>query len=205
MPRADRKQRIFSALEVANVCGVVNQTAINWIKSGYLKAFTTPGGQYRVYPEDLAQFLHGRGMRLTEELEVILEEHRLIDTFVIVDDDADLNNLMAQFLREKYPTIDVQQALDGYEAGKVVAEYKPGLILLDIELPGIDGFKLCKSIKNDNILGNPVVIGISAYTQPEIEEEILSEGADAFLTKPIDLERLPGLIDELGGERMPRE
>jgi len=48
---------------VANLCGVVNQTAINWIRNGYLKAFTTPGGQYRIYAEDLISFLDSRGMR----------------------------------------------------------------------------------------------------------------------------------------------
>ena len=53
MLKKDKKIRIYSALEVANICGVVNQTAINWIKNSHLKAFTTPGGQYRVYSEDL--------------------------------------------------------------------------------------------------------------------------------------------------------
>jgi len=48
MGRNDKRVRIFSALEVANLCGVVNQTTINWIKSGHMKAFTTPGGQFRV-------------------------------------------------------------------------------------------------------------------------------------------------------------
>ena len=69
MPKSPQKIRIFSALEVANLCGVVNQTAINWIRNGYLKAFMTPGGQYRVYQEDLVSFLHQRNMRVPKELE----------------------------------------------------------------------------------------------------------------------------------------
>ena len=73
MAKNEKKVRIFSALEVANICGVVNQTAINWIKSNYLKAFMTPGGQYRVYSEDLYQFLKSRGMRVPEELEQLQE------------------------------------------------------------------------------------------------------------------------------------
>ena len=56
MGRNEKRVRIFSALEVANLCGVVNQTAINWIKTGHLKAFTTPGGQFRIYAEDLIAF-----------------------------------------------------------------------------------------------------------------------------------------------------
>ena len=68
MGKRENKLKIFSALEVANMCGVVNQTAINWIKNGYLKAFTTPGGQYRVYSENMIEFLEGRGMNIPDVL-----------------------------------------------------------------------------------------------------------------------------------------
>ena len=68
MAKKTSKVKIYSALEVANICGVVNQTAINWIRNGYLKAFSTPGGQYRVYKDDLIEFLTTRGIRLPEDL-----------------------------------------------------------------------------------------------------------------------------------------
>lgn len=68
MAKRAKKVRMFSALEVANICGVVNQTTINWIKNGHLKAVTTPGGQYRVYAEDLVSFLEERGMKVPEEV-----------------------------------------------------------------------------------------------------------------------------------------
>ena len=63
-----RKTIIYSALEVANICGVVNQTAINWIRNGYLTAFNTPGGQYRVYLDDLIDFMKERNMRIPDDL-----------------------------------------------------------------------------------------------------------------------------------------
>ena len=53
MSKEFEKTIVYSALEVANICGVANQTAINWIRNGYLKAYSTPGGQYRVYADDL--------------------------------------------------------------------------------------------------------------------------------------------------------
>lgn len=58
MSKKAKKVVVYSALEVANICGVVNQTAINWIRNGYLKAFQTPGGQFRVYVDDLVFFMH---------------------------------------------------------------------------------------------------------------------------------------------------
>ncbi|MCA1753229.1 MAG: helix-turn-helix domain-containing protein, partial [Spirochaeta sp.] len=125
MAKTDKKIRIFSALEVANICGVVNQTAINWIKNGYLKAFTTPGGQYRVYSDDLVEFLHSRGMRLPAELKKVLEQQLEVNSALIVDDDSELNNSIKDFLANKYPEFTLTQAFDGFEAGKLLATSKP--------------------------------------------------------------------------------
>lgn len=197
MAKTDKKIRIFSALEVANICGVVNQTAINWIKNGYLKAFTTPGGQYRVYAEDLVKFLHSRGMRVPEELNALLQSQNEIHSVVIVDDDQDLNNLMKEYLDKKYPDFQIQQAFDGFEAGRVISETKPGVILLDIDLPGVDGHKLCRQIKADASFGNPIVIAVSGLDDPDEEKQIMRDGADAFIPKPLDLDKLPERIDEL--------
>ncbi len=204
MAKNDKKVRIFSALEVANICGVVNQTAINWIKNGYLKAFTTPGGQYRVYSEDLVEFLAGRGMRVPEELKRILDERSEIDTMVIIDDDQDLNHLIRTFISQRYPNLTVYQAFDGFEAGRLITEHKPGVILLDIDLPGVDGHTLCRRIKEDAGLSAPIVVSISGLNDPEEEAEILRDGADAFLPKPLDLEKLPELIDRLIEDRAVR-
>jgi CheY-like chemotaxis protein len=201
MAKNDKKVRIFSALEVANICGVVNQTAINWIKNGYLKAFTTPGGQYRVYSEDLVDFLHSRGMRMPDELQRVLEEQLDIDTVLIVDDDKDLNNLVYQYLTKKHPDYEVFQAFDGFEAGRMLAEKKPGLVILDIDLPGVNGHKLAKSIKEGSSAGKPIIVAVSGLDDPAEREAILSEGADAFLPKPLELDQLLSVIQDLVDER----
>lgn len=201
MAKNDKKVRIFSALEVANICGVVNQTAINWIKNGYLKAFTTPGGQYRVYSEDLVEFLHSRGMRMPEELQRILEEQMEVDSILVVDDDRDLNNLVTQYLTKKYPEFEIFQAFDGFEAGKMLAEKKPGVVVLDIDLPGVDGHKLARSIKDDSAIAKPIVISVSGLDDPKEAESILADGADAFLPKPLELDQLYAKIEELISSR----
>ncbi|MBU8913137.1 MAG: response regulator [Spirochaetales bacterium] len=201
MARNDKKVRIFSALEVANICGVVNQTAINWIKNGYLKAFTTPGGQYRVYSEDLVEFLHSRGMRMPDELQRILENQLEVDTILIVDDDKDLNNLVHQYLSRKYPDYEIHQALDGFEAGRMLAETKPGVVVLDINLPGVDGHKLARSIKEGGGVTKPIIVAVSGLDDPAEHEAILDEGADAFIAKPLELDKLYEKIEQLVAER----
>ena len=189
MSKNGKKIRIFSALEVANICGVVNQTAINWIKNSHLKAFTTPGGQYRIYAEDLLEFLESRGMRIPDELLEITKdsEKRAI---LVVDDDSDLNNMLKEILIRKLPEFSIIQAFDGFEAGRLLAEKQPVCVILDIDLPGINGHKLCQKIKSEENFHNPLIISISGLDAAVEGEKILNEGADAFFSKPLDFDKL---------------
>ncbi|WP_304225028.1 response regulator [Gracilinema caldarium] len=197
MAKNGRKIRIFSALEVANICGVVNQTAINWIRNGYLKAFTTPGGQYRVYAEDLKTFLEERGMRIPDELNELMQDEVEWKAILIVDDDKDLNDLLRRYLEKKLPDYTVHQAYDGFEAGKALSDIRPGFIFLDIDLPGVDGHKLCKKIKEDPAFGKPFIIAMTGLDIPEEKRAILDEGADAFFGKPLDFESIINTVKDL--------
>jgi len=197
------KVRIFSALEVANICGVVNQTAINWIKNGHLNAFTTPGGQYRIYAENLLGFLTDRGMRVPAEVEEVAnhEKNRLL----IVEDDENLSNMLRAVIAQRLPEIEIIQAMDGFEAGKTLATQAPSTVLLDMNLPGIDGHRLIKNIRSDESLRESRVIAMSGI-EDEVasREEILREGADVFFEKPVDTEMLVSVVEEFskGGPRV---
>ena len=201
MAKAKKKKRVFSAHEVANFCDVVNQTAINWIRQGHLDAYTTPGGQYRVYADVLAKFMQQQGMRMPDEVREVLAEQARIEQVLIVDDDQELNDLIKQYLDKRYPEFKINQAYDGYDAGKAIFEHKPDVVLLDINLPGVDGLKLCRQIKADENLSRPIVISITGVEDKEVEERAKDAGVDAFLRKPVDLDALPGLIEQLAEQR----
>jgi excisionase family DNA binding protein len=195
MAKNGKKVRIFSALEVANICGVVNQTAINWIKNNHLKAFTTPGGQYRIYAEDLYDFLNERGMRIPDELRELGEDHG--QSVLIIDDDKELNDLLKRIISDKFPEMVIYQAFDGFEAGRSLSEIKPNAVILDIDLPGIDGHSLCRKIKEDKNLASPVILSISGLDEESEGEKIISEGADAFFPKPVDFDKLTETMKNL--------
>lgn len=196
MAKGAKKVRIFSALEVANICGVVNQTAINWIKNNYLKAFTTPGGQYRVYAEDLMKFLQDRNMRIPEELEAIVQEDASEHSILIVDDDKELNDLLKTFLERKLDNFTVYQAFDGYEAGSMLYRIKPNIVVLDIDLPGTNGHEICKKIKSDKELGSPFVLAVTGMDDPEEKEQMIKDGADYFMSKPFDTKDVLSVIED---------
>ncbi len=194
--RQAKKVRIFSALEVANICGVVNQTAINWIKNGHLRAFTTPGGQYRVYAEDLHEFLSHRGMRIPEEIEEIAAT--AAKSLLIVDDEKSLNDMLFELFSQSLDGFEILQALDGFEAGKLISEKKPAIIILDMNLPGIDGHELISRIKNDTSLPTPRIIAMSGVSEEiEIGKRTLDEGADVFLEKPVSNKKMIAAVKAL--------
>jgi len=197
MSKNDKRVRIFSALEAANLCGVVNQTAINWIKSGYLKAFTTPGGQFRVYAEDLIAFLEDRKMRIPAELNAEVTSDVDANLALIVDDDADLNTILKRMLERKLPDISVAQAFDGFEAGRIIAERHPALVFLDFDLPGINGRSLCMRIRSDPSIGKPSVISMTGVDTEDMRSEMLAAGADDFFPKPLDFSAIILKADEL--------
>lgn len=194
MSKSQNKPVVYSALEVANICGVVNQTAINWIRNNYLKAFKTPGGQFRVYPDDLADFMVSRNMRLPEELlnNCTRKADISSQSILIVDDDAGFNTVMAKFIEKKFESIQVYQAFDGFEAGIQMSEKRPKVVILDLDLPGVDGLKLCQKIRESETFGKPSIIIVSALKDEETQKNCKELGVTKFFAKPV---ALPDVVD----------
>jgi len=190
MSKGGRKVRIFSALEVANICGVVNQTAINWIRSGHLKAFTTPGGQYRIYAKDLAAFLGKRGMSTSGEVLNVMMESANWNSLMIAMDQGANNNLKMQ-IENLLPEQTIIQAFDWFEVGRKIAGEKPGFILLDAELPGVDFNKFIQTVKEDPSYGRPFIFLLTGGQGAEVDSQ-----ADMVLTKPLDLSSLEAVIND---------
>ena len=188
MAKGGRRVRIFSALEVANICGVVNQTAINWIRSGHLKAFTTPGGQYRIYAKDLAAFLDKRGMSASGEVLQVMMENADWNTFMIAADQS-INDTLKAEIKKIFPEYSIVQAFDWFEIGRKITEEKPGFVLLDTELPGVDISRFIQTVKNDPLFGKPYILLLTDGDNGGANS-IESRRADVVLTKPLDVEKL---------------
>jgi excisionase family DNA binding protein len=205
MAKGGRRVRIFSALEVANICGVVNQTAINWIRNGHLKAFTTPGGQYRIYAKDLAAFLDKRGMSASGEVLQVMMENADWNTFLIAVDQS-VNDTLKNDIEKLFPEYTIIQARDWFEIGRKFTEEKPGFVLLDDDLAGVDISKFIHTVKNDPFFGKPYILLLtsdqrtkdSSPGQGGDTSPIDSGRADVVLTKPLDLESLKAAMKVLG-------
>lgn len=192
------KPVVFSALEVANICGVVNQTAINWIRSGYLTAFKTPGGQFRVYPDDLMEFMKKREMRIPDDLTALCSSlKRGTKNLLIVDDDKGLNTVIAMYMERKFENLKIYQAFDGFDAGSRLTEHKIDCLILDLDLPGIDGFDLCRRINTNARFNNPTIIVVTALEENDVEKRVAEFGVRLFLKKPLNLLELSQSIESI--------
>jgi two-component system cell cycle response regulator DivK len=106
---------------------------------------------------------------------------------LVVDDNAANLKLMTLLLaRGAY---DVRTAANAYEALALVQSFKPRLILLDLQLPDIDGLELTRRWKSDPVTRETTIVAVTAYAMTGDEERARAAGADGYITKPLDRDR----------------
>ncbi len=110
------------------------------------------------------------------------------DSILIVDDNA-ANLKLARILLAA-EGFEVRTASDADEARAVLRVFLPRLILMDVQLPGMDGLELTRRLKADPATRDILVIGLTAYAMKGDPERILAAGCDGYIAKPIDTRRL---------------
>ena len=116
-------------------------------------------------------------------------EHRAI--LVVDDNPVNMKLIRVLLAGEGY---EVRTASDATEALDILQAFRPGLILLDIQLPGIDGLELTRRLKAQPSTRDIPILGLTAYAMKGDEERILAAGCDGYIPKPIDTRTLPGFI-----------
>lgn len=107
---------------------------------------------------------------------------------ILIEDEANIANLIKFNLERRGENVVV--ATDAELGLKLIQEQKPDLILLDIMLPGMDGFAACSKIKNDPVLKQIPVFMLTALTQTKDIEKAFECGADDYITKPFLIKEL---------------
>jgi excisionase family DNA binding protein len=183
-------ERNYTTIDIAKLLDVTQKTVARWIDAGKLDAFVTPGGHRRVYASVLAEFLKKYKMHLPPELEA-LDKTRVL----VVDDNANIVKTIVRFLNKEADKYDIYTAADGFQAGQAISDHNPQLVILDIKLPGIDGFKVCESIRKRN--KDTKILAITGYDTPDNKKKIIACGANAYLPKPFDMKNLDKAIKRL--------
>ncbi len=193
-------KEVFTTFEAAKLCHVSPLSIINWVNAGRLYAFRTPGGHRRIRREDLVVFMRDNGLPIPDELSQDSGKRKVL----VVDDEASIRDVLAEHLANRTTPYEVQTAADGFEAGRTVANFHPDVVLLDLRMPGLDGFQICRTIKADPATSNTTVIAMTGYFSPETEARILECGALRCFAKPIEPSTISTFIDSVFEQQRPR-
>ncbi|MCA8988838.1 MAG: response regulator [Planctomycetaceae bacterium] len=181
---------VFTTGEAAKICKVSQQTIIRCFDSGQLKGFRVPGSKFRRIPRDvLFKFMRENGIP-TDALESGKRKA------LVVDDDLELVELIRDVL-EADGRFEVRVANNGFDAGMMVKEYHPDVIVLDVMLPDINGKEVCQRVRSDSTMDDVRIICISGMVERDKIEELREAGANDFLQKPFDVDTLMSRICKL--------
>lgn len=115
---------------------------------------------------------------------------------ILIVDDQPVNLKLVRILlaSEGY---EVRTATNAEEALAVLGEFRPRLILMDIQMPGMDGLALTRKLKSDPLFSAIVIVALTSYAMKGDEEKALASGCDGYIAKPIDTRTLPARVADL--------
>ena len=177
------QKTVFTTGEAAKICKVSQQTIIRCFDNGTLKGFRVPGSRFRRIPRDqLFAFMRDNGIP-TDALE---SGKRKV---LIVDDDEELVELLSDtFARDG--RFDIKTANNGFDAGMLVKEFRPDLVILDVMLPDINGKEVCQRVRSDSTLEMVKIICISGMIEQDKIADLKASGANDFMNKPFTVDKL---------------
>ena len=178
MARSLRNKDYLKPKEVATLLRVEPGTVRLWTRDGRLRATTTPGGHRRFSYRDVEMFAREHDIALPS---------RSGDTLrvLVVDDDKRVARMVKNMLLSADPEIQIEVAHDGFAAGLTVEKFEPHVIILDLIMPGVDGYQLCKTLKNNAATAGVRIIAFTGDPNPAAVRKILKLGAEVCLEKPL--------------------
>ena len=114
------------------------------------------------------------------------------ESILIVDDNVD-NLELTQILLES-EGFEVRVAEDASQALERLRTYRPRLILMDVQLPGMDGLELTRQLRQDASLRDVIVVALTAYAMKGDEDDARAAGCDGYITKPINTRTFPAAV-----------
>jgi len=177
------KKKVFTSGEVAEICGVSPDTVSRWFDLGQIEGYRLgSGGDRRIPYENLRAFMIKHGIPLNRLDE---GERRIL---VVDDDPFYLDIIPAALARDGGYTVFV--ASTGFDAGALVVQHNPQLVILDIHLSDIDGRMVCRRVKERAETKHSRILAISGYLEDDELRQLSDYGFDGYLKKPFGLNEL---------------
>lgn len=183
-----RSKNYLTPQEAADLLMVSPVTIRQWAHKGLLGASSTPGGHRRFARDEIERFAREHGTVLQPPV------HKGC-RILIVDDDQQAVAYLSGLLTEIQEGMHVQVAHDGFDTGRKVQSFQPNVLLLDINMHGLDCIEVCRRLKRDPATRAIRIIGMTGYPTEDNIHRFEEAGADTCLRKPFDRSQL---LDSIG-------
>ena len=190
-------QDFVSTRAAAVMLGVALRTVQLWVERGSLQAWKTVGGHRRVVRASVEKLVAERAAAIAAGRPVA--EFRLL----VVEDDPRQRRLYEQQVPSWRPTVKLQLARDGFEGLLKAGQFQPDLILCDLQMPGMDGFRMVEALRQDATLLAEIVV-ITALGEGAIRERGGLAPDLQVLVRPVPLAQIRKLVAERSGSRASR-
>lgn len=185
-----KQKTVFTTGEAADICKLSQQTIIRCFDSGQLSGFRVPGSKFRRIPRDeLLRFMKKNSIPLDG-----LDNGKV--KILVVDDDPEIVDLFIDVLKRD-GRFDVSSASTGYDAGVRTQSFLPDIVILDYMLPDINGNVVCKTIRENPELAHIKILIISGLINQAEIDQLLQAGADDFIKKPFNIQKVIERVVEL--------
>ena len=160
-----------------------------------VKSSRRPRGHHRISKVELYSFARQHG------IVPVSGSHFTGARILIIDDDTAIRDILLRILTKSGYLVTM--AVDGFDVGIKVSEFKPELILMDLVMPGMDGIEACRRIKDNPDTSGIRVVLMTDFDTPENREHAKQAGPDGYLSKPIGkdvlLEKVKDLLSSCSG------
>lgn len=198
------QSHLLKISEMAQKADVLVSTIRYYTDIGLLKVAATTEGGHRLYEEtptldrlNTIKRMVAKGLTLPE-IQSQIEKEMATKKILVVDDEPEIADFFKELLEGQFPH-QLQSAADGFTAGRLVQAFSPDLVILDLLLPGVDGFQVCKMIRDDPETSHAKILAVTGYDSADIKQKIISSGADDYLGKPLDYQATLDKIRQLLG------
>lgn len=192
--------------EAAEMLGVSLRTAQLWSESGLLEAWKTSGGHRRISRQSIERLLTGPGFDLPTRADPAgVPAATGVDggkfCILVVEDDIVLRRLYEVRLRAWPMRPEVFTAGDGYEALVLLGLHRPDMLIADLQMPGLDGFRMLRTIQGAPELAAMKTVVVSGLDPEDIEQRGSIPAGIPILPKPVPFDRLATLAGQILKER----
>lgn len=203
MSLTDSPQDVITTREAAQLLGVSVRTIQLWVENGVFRAWKTAGGHRRIARESVLGFLRERQGEENPAAQKNGARSEL--TILIVDDDEHLTKLYRHQISAIGLPAKVLTALNGFSGLLQIGRSLPDIVVADLLMPGMDGFRMIRAIKGDPDLDQVKVVVATGLSEEEVRDHGgLPDGVEVW-RKPISLSQLEKLIRSRMEEKSPRE